>query len=127
MGGAAMSTQSVTALVLSETLPKKLCICGTGEGAPGSGLEFMPTGRSHQRVIPQQQDITAAISRPFAEGDLRAANHTAFITAIADFCMFITLLIIWWNPSAGCMYWNVLEPLARPINTLVARILVVIY
>ena len=50
-----------------------------------SSLGFEAVPRKHQRVVPQQQDISAAMIRPLTNGDLRAANHTALTTAIAIF------------------------------------------
>ena len=47
------STQSEKASVLFDTMRKKACIRGNGEGAPGHGLGFMPVKRAHERFVPQ--------------------------------------------------------------------------
>ena len=69
---------------MSAILPKKVCVgredaegSSSGNGASENALGFKSVQRKHQRVIPQQQDISAAVMRPLNDGDLRAANHTA--------------------------------------------------
>ena len=36
-------------------------------------------------MVPQQQDVVAAVVCPLTDGDLRKANHAALTTAIAVF------------------------------------------
>ena len=82
------TTQSDMALILSTTTPKKACLGEwggeDGERISGNALGFRLIERTHERVVPQQQDISGALSRPFNNGDLRSANHATLATAIAD-------------------------------------------
>ena len=123
-------TQSDAASLMSATMPKKACVgrvggAGSTDGAASSekSLGFEAVRRKHQRVVPQQQDISAAIMRPLTDGDLRAANHIALTTAIADFSMRTTLVTTLLNLTADCMCWSVPEPFGRPTSGLIARIL----
>ena len=43
----------------------------------GNAIGFRAVERTHERIIPQQQDISATLSRHFNDEDLRAANHAA--------------------------------------------------
>ena len=88
------ATQSDAASLLSAAMPKKACVGRVDDSVSSDGvssvdnsLGFEKVARKHHRVLPQQQDIHAAMTRPFTDGDLRAAaaNHTALTTAIADF------------------------------------------
>ena len=102
------ATQLDAASLLSATMPKKACV-GRVEGAVSTGgvassensLGFEPVPRKHHRLVPQQQDISAAMMRPLTDGDLRAANHTALTTAIAS--MRTTLVTTLLNINSGCM------------------------
>ena len=86
------ATQSDAVSLLSAAMPKKACIGRVDNSVSTDGivsvensLGFEKVARKHHRVLPQQQDIHAAMTRPFTDGDLRAAKHTALTTAIAIF------------------------------------------
>ena len=86
------ATESNAASLLSATMPKKACVSRVDDSESSDGvssvdnsLGFEKVARKHHRVFPQHQDIHAAMTRPFTDGDLRAANHTALTTEIADF------------------------------------------
>ena len=104
------ATQSDVASLLSAAMPKKACVGRVDDSVSSGGvssvdnsLGFEKVARKHHRVLPQQQDIHAAMTRPFTDGDLRAANHTALTTAIADFSMRTTLATTLLNLNAGGM------------------------
>lgn len=87
------ATQADAASLLSATMPKKACVGGRhhdtastdGVVSVDNSLGFETVARKHHRVLPQQQDIHAAMTRPSVDGDLRKANHTALTTGIAGF------------------------------------------
>ena len=87
------ATQAEAASLLSVTMPKKACVGGRhhdtastdGVMSVDNSLGFETVARKHHRVLPQQLDIHAAMTRPSRDGDLRKVNHTALTTAIADF------------------------------------------
>ena len=102
------ATQSDAASLMSAIMPKKACVgrvggAGSTDGVASSenSLGFEPVPRKHHRLVPQQQDISAAMMRPLTDGDLRAANHTALTTAIAS--MRTTLVTTLLNINSGCM------------------------
>ena len=105
------ATQADAASLLSATLPKKACVGGRqhdtastdGVTSVENSLGFETVARKHHRVLPQQQDIHAAMMRPSIGGDLRKANHTALATAIAGFSIRTTLVTTLLNLNAGCM------------------------
>ena len=75
------STQEVVAANLMQAIPKKQCIAGRGI----AGLGTQPITRTHERIIPNQMSIDAALTRPVVQGDLRSANNAALTSAVADF------------------------------------------
>ena len=86
------ATQLDAASLLSATMPNKACVgrvddpvSTDGVATVDNSLGFKTVARKHHRFLPQQQDIHAAMTRPLTDGDLRAANHTALTTVIADF------------------------------------------
>ena len=74
------TTQQQVAASLLESHPKKKSIAGSLKEALGA--QVVP--REHKRVIPSQMSIDAALSKPVAHADLRAANNARLTTAIAD-------------------------------------------
>ena len=86
------ATQLDAVSLMSATMPKKVCVGRVGGAGSTDGvgslenyLEFEAVPSKHQRLVPQQQGISAAMMRPLNDGNLRAANHTALTTASADF------------------------------------------
>ena len=104
------ATQSDTTSLMSATMPKKACV-GRVKGAVSTdgvassenSLGFEAVPRKHHRLVPLQQDISAAMMRPLTDGDLCAANHITLTTAIACFPMRTTLVTTLLNCNAGRM------------------------
>ena len=76
------TTQQQVAAPFLESFPKKQCVAGYVKAALGA--QVIP--RTHSRIIPKQMSIDAALSKPVAHADLRAANNARLTTAIADMC-----------------------------------------
>ena len=68
--------QEVVAASLIQALLNKQCIAGLGTQV---------IAHTHERIIPGQMSIDAALTRPVIQKDLRAANNAALTTAVADF------------------------------------------
>ena len=83
VGESVAATQQVVAASLISSSSKKQCV---SESSVKEALRAEVLPRAHQRMIPSQMSIDAALSKPFVQSDLRAANNSRLTTAIADMC-----------------------------------------
>ena len=80
---AATQHQQVVAASLISSSSKKQC---GSESSLKEALRAKVLPRAHQRMIPSQIFIDAALSKLFVQSDLRAVNNSRLTTAIADMC-----------------------------------------
>ena len=80
VGESVATTQQVVAESIISSSSKKICVSGSSL-KEALRAEVIP--RAHQRIIPSQMSIDAALSKKIVQADLRVANNARLTTDLS--------------------------------------------